>query len=252
MLLAPAVRAQSYTGYLDAANCASIGGWAWDGIDTDTPNIYLYDGATLFATLTANGFRSDLVGPVGSGYHAYGMVTPDSLKDNQPHTIHAYYSSNPNGQELTRLGTLAGMAARLDGWFLLGHRDARQSPLQGGGGGGGVGRIIDLLLGACLGSAGALHVDLFGALRRVGQHPHVIFKHFQEAAMHGKSMAAVRQQVGEGASPQLAQKRRVAGQDPHVSVFARKLHLANLFVHQLAFGSDHYQIERVRHGSALL
>jgi hypothetical protein len=99
MLLAPAVRAQTYTGYLDGANCASIGGWAWDGIDTDTPAVDLLDGSTPIQTITANQLRSDLVGSAGSGYHAYGMVTPDSLKDNQPHTIHARYHTT--GVELT-------------------------------------------------------------------------------------------------------------------------------------------------------
>ena len=97
--LAPAARAQTYTGYLDGANCASIGGWAWDGIDTDTLTVDLLDGSTPIQTVMANQLRSGLVGVAGSGYHAYGIVTPDSLKDNQPHTIHARYHTT--GVELT-------------------------------------------------------------------------------------------------------------------------------------------------------
>jgi hypothetical protein len=88
--LAPAVWAQTYIGYLDGANCASIGGWAWDG--TETPlDVDLFNGTALIQRVTASQYRSDLVGVAGLGNHGYGIVTPDSLKDNQPHTIHARY-----------------------------------------------------------------------------------------------------------------------------------------------------------------
>ena len=96
--LAPAVWAQTYTGYLDGANCASISGWAWDGSEAQL-DVDLFNGTAPIQTVTANQPRSDLVGVAGSGNHGYGIVTPDTLKNNQPHTIHAYYRAT--GVELT-------------------------------------------------------------------------------------------------------------------------------------------------------
>ncbi len=95
---------QAPRGYLDVADCASIGGWAQD---QDTPtkavNVDLYfDGpagssAPGVRTL-ANQSRADLCTPLGSCEHGFALKTPASLFDGKPHTVHAYgIDSNPIG-----------------------------------------------------------------------------------------------------------------------------------------------------------
>src|SRR5882762_8837786 len=78
--------AQNYQGYLDAANCSIIGGWAYDSNNLGSSiNVDIYDGATFVTTAPANQYRSDV------GYHAYTILTPASLKNSQYHYIYVKY-----------------------------------------------------------------------------------------------------------------------------------------------------------------
>src|SRR5260370_19283814 len=78
--------AQNYQGYLDAANCSIIGGWAYDSNNLGSSiNVDIYDGSTFVTTTPANQYRADV------GYHAYTIYTPASLKNNQYHYIYVKY-----------------------------------------------------------------------------------------------------------------------------------------------------------------
>jgi hypothetical protein len=49
--------AQSYAGYLDAAGCGIIGGWAWDATQPNTPiSVDIYDGLTKIQTVRPTTF----------------------------------------------------------------------------------------------------------------------------------------------------------------------------------------------------
>ncbi len=82
------------TGFLDGADCSSIGGWTWD---QDTPNdsitFEIYDGSTLINSGTTTGYRPDvnaaLPGNV-SGNHGFTVSTPASVKDGLAHGIRAF------------------------------------------------------------------------------------------------------------------------------------------------------------------
>jgi len=81
-LLSTSAAAQNYQGYLDAADCNSISGWAEDANNLGTSiNVDIFDGSTYVTTTTANLYRSDV------GYHAYTISTPASLKE-QPVSLH--------------------------------------------------------------------------------------------------------------------------------------------------------------------
>ncbi|KAA9349115.1 family 78 glycoside hydrolase catalytic domain [Larkinella humicola] len=83
-----------YDGYLDKVRCDSITGWAWN---RDRPNyavtIEFLEGptvetASLIGTVVADFFRQDLkTAGKGNGAHGYRFKVPESLKDNQTHTI---------------------------------------------------------------------------------------------------------------------------------------------------------------------
>lgn len=83
-----------YGGFHEAAACSSIGGWAWDAQQPNTPiNVGIYADGSLLATVSANQFRQDLLDAgKGNGAHAFSLATPASLKDGQPHEIRVRYA----------------------------------------------------------------------------------------------------------------------------------------------------------------
>src|SRR5258708_6610124 len=91
-------------GSLDAANCDTIGGWAYD---PDTPGIqigiHIYkDGPAGSGTFVTNtetvGLRSDINTVYGiTGNHGFGIFTPASLKDGQRHLIYAHAIDSASG-----------------------------------------------------------------------------------------------------------------------------------------------------------
>jgi len=86
---APDIRAFTFEGFHDIADCHSIVGWAWDSTMPNTPiNVDIYVDNVFFTTLLANEFRQDLLNNgKGNGEHGFSMLTPDALKDGQPHEI---------------------------------------------------------------------------------------------------------------------------------------------------------------------
>jgi reprolysin-like metallo-peptidase family M12B len=84
----------SYQGFLDAAGCGIITGWAWDAnLPNTIINVDIYDGATLISSTPANLSREDLVNAgIGNGFHGFSFTVPQSLKDGQTHTIRARFA----------------------------------------------------------------------------------------------------------------------------------------------------------------
>ncbi|MFD1143979.1 putative Ig domain-containing protein [Larkinella insperata] len=86
----------NFEGYLDQVTCTTISGWVWDRDKPNTPlSVEFLEGATVatatpIGTNLANIFRTDLVNAgKGNGVHGYSFATPESIKDNQAHTIWA-------------------------------------------------------------------------------------------------------------------------------------------------------------------
>ncbi|MCA9639517.1 MAG: hypothetical protein KC492_02455 [Myxococcales bacterium] len=88
---------KSPRGYLDAADCDRVAGWAQDEDKANTPiDVHLYFGgpagdanAKSFA-LKADQYRDDLCGAIGSCEHGFEADSPLSLHDGQDHAVHAY------------------------------------------------------------------------------------------------------------------------------------------------------------------
>ncbi len=80
---------QTFDGHHDGTTCDKIFGWAWDRTQpTARVNVDIYDGSTKLGTVTASGFRQDLLNAgIGDGFHAFNFSTPSSLKDGLSHTI---------------------------------------------------------------------------------------------------------------------------------------------------------------------
>jgi hypothetical protein len=79
-----------YEGHHDLADCKWIQGWVWDMKRPGTPvDVEIYDGDTLLVTVTANGYREDLLQVCkGNGKHAFRYPVPRHLRDGRPHSIH--------------------------------------------------------------------------------------------------------------------------------------------------------------------
>lgn len=89
----PAATTQ-FEGSFDKLEVVSLGGWAWDKTKPNAAiKVEIYDGATLLATVTAEGFRADLQSAgKGDGKHAFNYALPPTLRDGQSHTISLKYS----------------------------------------------------------------------------------------------------------------------------------------------------------------
>jgi hypothetical protein len=86
--------AAKYAGHLQAVNNAKIVGWVWDPSRPDEPiEVTILDGSTVLMSLKADRFRQGLQDKKkGNGKHAFEVPMPQSLKDGQPHEIHAVVS----------------------------------------------------------------------------------------------------------------------------------------------------------------
>jgi glucose/arabinose dehydrogenase len=82
-----------YQGFLDAAGCGIITGWAWDANQPNSSiSVDIYDGTSLIATVPANVFREDLVNAgIGNGFHGFSFTVPQTLKNGMAHTIRARF-----------------------------------------------------------------------------------------------------------------------------------------------------------------
>ncbi len=84
----------NFEGYLDGVNCSTFSGWVWDRDKPNTPiTVEFLDGATAatavsIGSISADIFRQDLKNAnKGNGAHGYVFTVPESVKDNQTHTI---------------------------------------------------------------------------------------------------------------------------------------------------------------------
>ena len=84
-------------GWLDAADCNAISGWAQDPDTADQPiDVHLYfdgnpgDPAAKAFAVHADQHRADLCQAIGSCNHGYSAAPPRSLLDGQPHTVNAF------------------------------------------------------------------------------------------------------------------------------------------------------------------
>jgi len=81
----------SDAGSLDALDCQSAQGWAWDrGQPNDPITVDILDGKTLLETVKADALRQDLAAAgKGNGKHGFRYVLPARIHDGKPHEIHA-------------------------------------------------------------------------------------------------------------------------------------------------------------------
>ncbi|MCA9691926.1 MAG: M15 family metallopeptidase [Myxococcales bacterium] len=84
-------------GYLDAADCESVRGWAQDPDAPETSiDVHVYFGGpagdpnAVGVTVKADEHRDDLCMSLGSCNHGYTLAIPKSLQDGAPHPVHAY------------------------------------------------------------------------------------------------------------------------------------------------------------------
>ncbi len=97
------------TGYLDAADCETVHGWAQD---PDAPDVAIdvhvyFNGPTgdpnaIGVPMTANEERADLCMSLGSCAHGYTMDIPASLRDGAMHPVYVYGIDN-NGTNNAQL-----------------------------------------------------------------------------------------------------------------------------------------------------
>jgi hypothetical protein len=82
-----------FEGSFDKLAVESLGGWARDAArPNEAIKVEVYDGATLLAAVSADGFRADLKDAgKGEGKHAFNFALPQTLRDGQSHTISVKY-----------------------------------------------------------------------------------------------------------------------------------------------------------------
>ncbi|WP_128544390.1 hypothetical protein [Larkinella soli] len=79
----------AYEGFLDGADCSSLGGWVYDRHQPDAPlTVEVLAGNQVVATLPAATYRADLQqAGKGNGRHGFSLEPPAGLKTGQPHAI---------------------------------------------------------------------------------------------------------------------------------------------------------------------
>ncbi|MCF2504696.1 T9SS type A sorting domain-containing protein [Dyadobacter sp. CY107] len=78
-----------YAGSFQGADCNVVKGWVWDKNNPETAQVVeLVEGSTVFATVTASSYRSDVKNAgFGTGYYGFSFALPAALKDGQPHQL---------------------------------------------------------------------------------------------------------------------------------------------------------------------
>jgi hypothetical protein len=100
-------------GNLEYASCDIFAGWTCDSTDYSTAiDVYFYkDGeigtGTPLGSTIANKQREQAVGDScgGNRNHGFVFITPNSVKDNQQHTIYAYANDIPSGNKVQLSGS---------------------------------------------------------------------------------------------------------------------------------------------------
>jgi len=83
-----------YEGFLEAADCNLLRGWAWDSNSPNSPiDVEIWEGQHLLSRAPANIFSRDLVhAGKGNGYHAFCAPLPAACRDGSTHLIHVKMS----------------------------------------------------------------------------------------------------------------------------------------------------------------
>jgi len=86
----------TYAGWVDAADCNSISGWA---ADRNRPNtsitVSIYDNTTFVSSVLASDLRSDVGALLGdNGRHGFAIPTPARFKDGLPHTLRVKFEAS--------------------------------------------------------------------------------------------------------------------------------------------------------------
>jgi len=86
----------NYAGYVDAASCSGITGWAADRNRLNTPILVsLWDGGTQIASTTANGARSDVGTFLGdNGAHGFSLPIPAAYANGVNHALQIRYETS--------------------------------------------------------------------------------------------------------------------------------------------------------------
>jgi Ricin-type beta-trefoil lectin domain-like len=111
-------RAPTYQGTFERIDCQSIGGWAWDASQPNTPvSVDVYDGTQKIATVRANQFRQDLLNAgIGNGQHAFVLPLPASLRNGQTHSITIKHSGLDQPLSLSPRSISCATPVSYDGW----------------------------------------------------------------------------------------------------------------------------------------
>ena len=80
-------------GWVDTWGCSTLGGWAWNSAEPDTPiTVDLYEDGVYIETVTAGNFRQDLLNAgIGNGVHGFQINTPGKLLDGLWHQVNFAY-----------------------------------------------------------------------------------------------------------------------------------------------------------------
>ncbi|HYL98422.1 MAG TPA: hypothetical protein VEZ90_05660, partial [Blastocatellia bacterium] len=86
----------NYVGFIDVANCTSIGGWAADRNRLNTSiNVQIYDGTSLVAIVPAFRPRPDVATFLGdNGLHGLTIPIPAALQNGASHTVHVKFENS--------------------------------------------------------------------------------------------------------------------------------------------------------------
>ncbi len=125
--LSAGVPIPAYNGYHDSATCTAIAGWAWDANQPTTPiSVDIYSDNTLVATIAASQFRQDLLtAGIGDGNHSFSFTVPNSLKDNQTHSIAVKFAGTQTNLNTTPK-TIQCASTALNLYFI--HPDHLNTP----------------------------------------------------------------------------------------------------------------------------
>jgi len=87
-------------GYLDAATCTELKGWAYDSDNQNAAvTLHVYEGSTFVTSGKANVARADVNRTMGiTGDHGFTIPLPATLKDGKAHTLAVYALDTAGGK----------------------------------------------------------------------------------------------------------------------------------------------------------
>src|SRR4029077_3342368 len=92
---------------------------------------------------------------------------------------------------------------------------------------------------------GPLYIDVLSPFRNLRQNSHFVGQYLGEAPRHSQVMRATAVTIADFAHRQLGDQRRMARQDPKISILARNLNLLGGIAHHHLFWRDDFKLESV-------